>query len=162
MDSKLKLRLVALATALMLAGALAACGDDDDDSADSATTTEAADTGSVTLTADDAGGDYTFELSATPTADTEEVVYDNQGSQLHGLIFARLGEGYTVEEAYELEGRKGSAETFIEGGAKPGKSQTYKIEQPLEPGNYVMLCPIGGAGPQSHWRQGQLEEFSIE
>jgi hypothetical protein len=165
MDSKL--RLIALMTALVLAaGAFAACGDDDDDDSDDSAatteTTETADTESVTLTADDAGGNYTFELSATPTAETTEVIFDNQGSEPHALIAARLGEGFTVEEAFELEGRKGSAETFIEGGANPGKSQAYKLKQPLEPGNYAMLCPIGGAGPQSHWQQGQLQEFTIE
>jgi hypothetical protein len=162
MDSKLKLRLIALASALMLAGALAACGGDDDDSADSGTATEAADTGSVTLTADDAGGDYTFELSATPTAETEEIVFDNQGKQPHFLVFARLGEGYTVDEAVELEGGKGSAETLVEKGAGPGQTKTFTVDGPLEPGNYAMLCPIPGPGGKAHYQLGQLEEFTLE
>ena len=163
MESKVKLRLIAVLTALMLAGVLVACGDDDDDdSAETTETTAAADTSSVTLTADDAGGEYTFELSATPTAETEEVVFDNQGSQPHVLVAARLGEGFTVDEAFELEGRKGSAETFIEDQAKPGQSKTIALEEPLEPGNYAMLCPIPGPGGKTHYELGQLEEFTLE
>ena len=165
--TNLKLRLCAITGAVILATALVACGDDDDDSADSGATTEtteaAADTESVTLVADDAGGDYTFELSATPTAETEEVVFDNQGEEPHALIFARINEGFTVDEAFELEGRKGSAETVIEGaGAEPGSSTTVPIEGTLEPGNYAMLCPIAGPGGEPHYKLGQLEEFSIE
>jgi hypothetical protein len=158
------LRIGAIAAAVMLTGAFVACGDDDDsdDSAATETTSEAADTASVTLTADDAGGEYTFELSATPTAETEEVVFDNQGQQPHALVFAKINEGYTLEEAFELEGRKGSAVTYVEGGAEPGKSQSYKLDKPLEAGSYAMLCPIGGNSPSAHWKNGQLEEFSIE
>ena len=163
MDSRFKLRVIAVLTARRLAGVLVACGDDDDDDSGATTeTTEAADTSSVTLTADDAGGNYTFELSATPTAETEEIVFDNQGAQPHALIFARINEGFTVDEAFELEGRKGSAETLVEGEAGPGKSQTFEIDGTLEPGNYAMLCPIPGPGGEPHYKLGQLEEFSIE
>jgi hypothetical protein len=167
MDNKLRLRVALTVTALALTGGVVACGDDDDDdSADSAATTqttEAADTESVTLTADDAGGDYTFELSATPTAETTEVIFDNQGQEPHALIFARLGEGFTVDEAFELEGRKGSAEVLIDGaGANPGQTKTLPVEGTLEPGNYAMLCPIGEPGGELHYELGQLEEFTIE
>ena len=165
MDTKLKLRFGAVLAAVMLAATFAACGDDDDDSDDSAATTEtteAADTESVTLTADDAGGNYTFELSATPTAETQEIVFDNQGEQPHVVIFARIGEGFTVDEAFELEGRQGSAETLVEGDAGPGKTKTLPIEGTLEPGNYAMLCPIPGPGGKAHYELGQLEEFTLE
>ena len=165
MSRKLMLLLIAVA-ALAAPLALAACGDDDDDDDTAAEEPAAAEETAagpteVTLTADDAGGDYTFELSETPTAETETVVFDNQGSEPHALIFARINEGFTVEEAFELQGRKGSAVTYIEGGAEGGKSQTYEVKKALEPGAYAMLCPIGGNGPQAHWRQGQLEEFTI-
>jgi hypothetical protein len=165
MNKEVKLRLCAVAGAALVAFSLAACGDDDE-SADSGTetTTEASTESAeeVTLVANDAGGDYTFELSATPTADTKSVVFDNQGAEPHALVFARINEGYTVDEAFELQGGKGSAETIIEGaGAEPGKSTTVEIKEPLEPGSYAMLCPIGSPdGP--HYKLGQLEEFEIQ
>ncbi len=51
--------------------------------------------------------------------------------------------------------------TLVEAGADPGKSKTIEITDPIEPGNYAMLCPIGSPeGP--HYKLGQLEEFTIE
>jgi hypothetical protein len=137
------------------AGSLVACGDDDDQGDDSASTDAGAE--QVTLTADE----YTFELSATPTAETKSVTFDNQGKEAHFLVFARINDGYTVDDAVELEGKQGSAEVLIEEGAGPGKSRTFEVTKPIEPGNYAMLCPIPSRdGP--HYKLGQLQEFTIE
>jgi hypothetical protein len=160
------LLLVALA-ALAAPLALAACGDDDDDddtAAEETTAPEetAAGPTEVTLTADDAGGNYTFELSETPTAETTTVIFDNQGKQPHFLAYARINEGFTVDEVVEAEGKKGSAEVLIEQGAQPGQSKTIEITEPIEPGSYAMLCPIPGPGGKAHYELGQLEEFTVE
>lgn len=146
------------AVALLGAGSLAACGDDDEDSgSEEASTEEPADATSVDLTA----VEYDFELSATPTAETEEITFDNQGEEFHVMIFAKINEGFTLDEAVELEGEKGSATVVAEAEAAPGKSKTVKVKGPIEPGDYAMLCPIPGKdGP--HYELGQLEEFSIE
>ena len=157
----MKRRMSAGVVLLAMAGLAVGCGDDGDDTATTSAeaTSEETSVDEVTLTADDRDG-YTFDLSATPTAETKSVVFDNQGEQGHFLVFARINEGYTLDEAVELEGEKGSAVTYIEGGAEPGKSQTFEIKKPLEPGSYVMLCPIPSPdGP--HYKLGQLEEFEI-
>jgi len=140
--------------ALALGGA--SCGDDDEGSDSEATEgTASAEEVSVVAT------EYEFELSATPTADTTSVTLDNQGEEFHVLIFARINEGYTLDEAYELEGKKGSATEIVEAEAAPGESTTVEIEEPIEPGSYAMLCPIPGKdGP--HYKLGQLQEFDIE
>jgi uncharacterized cupredoxin-like copper-binding protein len=159
-------RLAAVTVALALAFGAVACGDDDDDDGgDTAarTTEETADATEVTVTADEVSqNEFSFELSATPTAETETVVFDNQGELDHALVFGRINEGFTVDEAFELEGRQGSAVTLVEGGARPGKTETFEITEPLEPGNYAMLCPIPGPGGEPHYKLGQLEEFTIE
>jgi len=153
--------LVIALAALIGCGTLAACGDDDEESSGEETTAESSGPTEVTLTADDAGGDYTFELSETPTAETKTVVFDNQGSEEHFLVYGRINEGFTVDEAVKLQGRKGSATTLAEQGAGPGESKTVEITDPIEPGNYAMLCPIGS--PEGfHYELGQLEEFTIE
>jgi hypothetical protein len=162
MKSRVRRGVVLLAMA-SLATIAAGCGDDDgDDGAETAgaeTSAEETSAEEVTLTADDRGG-YTFDLSATPTAETKSVVFDNQGKEGHFLVFARLNEGFTVDEAVELEGGKGSAVTYAEGSAGPGKSKTLEVTKPLEPGSYVMLCPI--PSPEgAHYELGQLEEFEI-
>jgi uncharacterized cupredoxin-like copper-binding protein len=140
-----------LAVAL-LAGACG--GDDDDDSG-----TEQASATDVTVTAKE----YSFDLSATPTADTQEVTLQNEGKLPHALIFARINEGFTLDEAFELEGEKGSADEVIRAiEAKPGESKTAEVMGPLEPGNYAMLCPIPAGKGKTHYDLGQVQEFEIQ
>ena len=155
---KRKLASVAIAGALALG--FAACGDDDDEgSSDEAATEEATSAEEVTLTATE----YEFELSATPTAETQTVTFDNQGEEPHVLIFARISDDYTLDEAFELEGKKGSATEVtkvVEAG--PGESVEVEVEEPLEAGSYAMLCPLPGPKGEPHYKLGQLEEFDIE
>jgi uncharacterized cupredoxin-like copper-binding protein len=143
-------------TALALAGGVAACGSDDEDSGSSDGSTEAASAEEVTVTTADIEDGYSWEVEPTPTTETKEVTFVNDSEEEHGLIFAKLNEGFTLEEAYELEGRKGSTVPYVEGGAKPGTTETFEVENPVEPGTYVLLCPIPG-----HYQLGQLEEGEI-
>jgi hypothetical protein len=146
----------ALAVALTLALGAGACGGDDDEE-----TTEAS-AKKVTVTTSDTADGYTWDVSPTPSAETKSVTLQNDSEEEHGLIFARLGKGYTVDEAYELEGEKGSAtEVTRATGAGPGKSATEDVTEPLDPGDYVLLCPLAGKdGP--HYKLGQLDQFAIE
>ena len=149
---------------LLGAGALAACGDDDDDddSGGEETTAESAGPTDVTVTADE----YSFELSETPTAPGEATfTLDNAGEEPHALIVARINEGFTLDEAYKLQGRKGSAEVVAESDRKttPGPGETVDIEVSgdIKPGNYAMICPFAGKqGP--HYKLGQAAEFEIQ
>jgi hypothetical protein len=155
-DTRLPRLVGALAVALTLALGAGACGGDDDEE-----TTEAS-AEKVTVTTSDTADGYTWDVSPTPSAETKSVTLQNDGQEEHGLIFARLGKGYTFDEAYELEGEKGSAtEVTRATGAKPGKSATEDVTEPLDPGDYVLLCPLAGKdGP--HYKLGQLDQFAIE
>ena len=155
----------ALVFLLLALGALGliACGGNDDEE-----TTEAS-AGRVTVTTSDTtDGRYTWDVSATPTAETFLVNFQNESKEPHALIFARLGEGYTVDEAVELEGRKGSATEVIRttfaaevNRDAGGEGEIADVTKPLIPGDYVMLCPLAGKdGP--HYKLGQLAEFAIE
>ena len=158
-------RLIAVLAALIALSLFAvACGDDDDEGSGSGSeeTTQAESGGAetVTLTADDTP-DYTFTLSATPTAETKTVKFKNVGTQFHVLVFARINEGFTLDEAFRMEGEGGSATLVGQTEAKPGKTRTVQITKPLKPGRYAMLCPIGGPqGP--HYKLGQLQQFEIQ
>ncbi len=145
------------ALALVLLLGLGACGGDDStDSSEASTSTEiSAETVEVTAT------EYEFALSTNPTTETTSIEFVNDGAEPHALVFAKLNEGFTVDEAFELEGKKGSAVNYGSTGAEPGKTATLAIKKPIEPGDYVLLCPIGGPdGP--HYKLGQLAEFAIE
>jgi uncharacterized cupredoxin-like copper-binding protein len=149
---------VTVVVAIALGLGIAACGSDDEDStsASDETTEEASSAEEVTVTTADLEGGYSWEVDPTPTTETKEVTFVNDSEVEHGLVFAKLNEGFTLEEAYELEGRKGSTVPYVEGGAKPGSTETFEVENPVEPGSYVLLCPIPG-----HYQQGQLEEGEI-
>ena len=152
---------LAAAGAAALAFGVAACGDDDEESADSGSATSESATagGSEELTV--TATEYEFDLSAEPTADTTSITFDNQGKKFHVMIFGKINEGFTVEEAIKLEGEKGSAETLAQAEAAPGKSATAEVKGPIPPGEYVMLCPIVDKDG-AHYELGQLEEVTIE
>lgn len=64
------------------------------------------------------------------------------------LIFARINEGFTAEEAIKLEGNKGSAELIGQTEALVGSTRTIEVEKPLEPGRYMMMSRLKrGEGP---------------
>jgi len=150
---------IVTAAAVLIAVPVAGCGSDDDESA----TEEAASVEEVTLKADDISEtEKTFELSATPTAETTSVTFANEGDEVHALIFARLNEGFTVDEAIELQGEKGSVDEIGTAEVAPGEEKLVEIQDPLEAGSYVMLCPIPNKEGTPHFELGQLEEFDIE
>jgi plastocyanin len=154
----LKFMLCALGVLALTMG-VAACGDDDDEGDDSAaTTTESASAETVDVT----GDDFSFELSATPTAETTEVTFENVGEEEHELIFAKINEGYTLEDAIKAEGEQGTVEDIGFSFAKPGEEgKPIEIKKPLEPGNYAMVCTIPFQG-EPHYDLGMQEEFTIE
>jgi plastocyanin len=149
-------RSILVAAAVLAVSAFgAACGGDDDDSgSDEASATD------VTVTAKE----YSFDLSATPTADTQQVTLTNEGKLPHVLVFARINEGFTLDEAFKLEGEKGSATEVLQPPleAKPGQTKTTTVKGPLESGSYAMVCPIPAGGGKTHYDLGQVQEFEIE
>ena len=153
--------LTGFAVAGALALGVASCGDDEDEGSDDAESTEeTASAEEVTLEATE----YEFELSATPTAETTSVTFDNQGEEFHVMVFARINEGSTLEEAIAAEGEDGTATMIAQAEAAPGKSKTVEITKELEAGPYAMLCPIVSKESEGkpHFELGQLEEFDIE
>jgi hypothetical protein len=152
-------KLASLAIAGALAFGVAACGDDDDGGTetDEPKTAETESAKEVTVTATE----YEFDLSATPTAETEEVTFTNDGEKFHVMVWAQIAEGVSLEEAIKAEGEKGTATLVAQTEAAPGKSSTVEVKETPEGGPYVMLCPIEDEDG-AHYELGQLEEFDIE
>jgi len=151
--------LLAIAIAALTAPVtFAACGDDDEESDSEQATTEAAQPSEVTVTADE----YSFELSETPTQPGEVTfTLDNVGEEPHALIVARINEGFTLDEANELQGRQGSAEILGQSDAGPGQ-QGKPINAELTAGNYGLVCPLSTKDGEDHYGLGQKAEFTIE
>jgi hypothetical protein len=138
------------------------CGDDDstteDATGEATTSTEAASSDAVDVST----GEYFFELASDLTPETKSLSVTNDGEEFHVMILAKINEGFTLEEAIKLEGKKGSAEVLAEAELPPGKTVDAELKGSLESGQeYTMLCPVGGPdGP--HYELGQLEEIEVE
>ncbi len=129
---------VAAVAALALTFGVAACGDDEDSDTTAAETTESttesttADTGSaesVSVTTTNDGDGFTWDVEPIPTADTKTVTFNNESDEFHVLIFARLSEGVTVDEALEAEGEKGTG-TRSSRGARRLPARPSKLRSP--------------------------------
>ena len=148
--------LILLVATGMLALALfaGACGGDDEEDETAQPSAE---------TVDVTAADYSFDPSTTPTADTKEVTLENVGEEQHELIFARINEGFTLQDAIEAEGRKGTAELIGRIVAPPGgaSKQPIEVKKPLEPGNYAFVCTFRTEEGEPHYSLGQQEEFEI-
>lgn len=140
--------LVIAALALVAAG----CGDDD-----------GGDDGGGPTTVDVTAGEYFFELSETPeSTGSVTVTMKNEGRAPHALIFARVNEGFTLDQAFEAEGEKGTAKTLGEiEVTRPGQAGKGEISANLTPGHYAMVCPVVTKGV-SHYKEGQSVEFDVE
>jgi uncharacterized cupredoxin-like copper-binding protein len=161
MTASISRSLLALLATLALAAGLAACGSDDE----TTTSEESASAEEVTLTTSDTSDGYTWDLSATPTAETKSVTFKNESKEPHALIFARINEGFTLDEAFKLQGREGSAEIVAQSDQQtspgPGETVEIKVTGDIKPGSYAMICPISGKdGP--HYKLGQAAEFEIQ
>jgi plastocyanin len=147
--------LVAALIALSVTAFAGACGGDDDEGEETTAETSAE-------TVDVTAADYSFDLSTTPTADTKEITFENVGKEDHELIFAKINEGYTLQDAIKAEGRKGTAELLGRAVAKPGgQGKPLKVSG-LKPGDYAMVCAFRTKDGKPHYSLGQQEEFVIE
>ena len=130
----------------------AGCGGDDDDDGN----------GDGPTAVDVTAGEYFFELSQTPeSTGPVTVTMKNDGAAPHSLIFARINEGFTLDEAFEAEGEKGTAEELGQLHSGPGQAAKGEITANLTPGHYSIVCPVQTKGV-SHYQEGQSVEFDVE
>ena len=145
--------------AMIVAAGLAACGGGSG-GADTATT---AATGGQTI--DVTATDYEFEgVPETLEKGPVTVNFSNEGKEPHMMVFGKLNEGSTMEDAIKAEGQDGTATEIgvippVEPGADAPASITADI---TEPGDYFMLCPLETKDGKFHYDLGQLYEFDVE
>ena len=123
------LTILACAALLVVAG----CGDDDEETAGPATQ-------ATTPAATDTGGDTTGGAPATVELTATEFAFDPsdpQVDQAGPVEFTMVNEGQ-APHAVEIEGQGIEEESeTVQGG------QTATLTVDLEPGEYVMYCPVG-------------------
>lgn len=111
--------------------------------------------------------DYAFEFGPVPAGPTSFVMV-NEGEEAHFMVLTRILDGHTLDEALAHDGDPEEAGLVedVEGGdsplAAPGGEDEEVMNVDLEPGNYAMLCFIGGPDGTPHAFTGMAEEFTVE
>lgn len=75
------------------------------------------------------------------------------------MIFVQLEEGAILEEVMESEGEEGVIASYESDLAFPGTEVTATFD--MEPGRWVMVCPIPNAEDVPHVALGMIHEFTI-
>ncbi len=128
------------ATISALEGTLTPAATEPSQPADAATAVPAATPTEVSLT------EYQIEMS-NPLYEIEELASFSAGSQAF-----RVTNNGTIEHNFEIKGQ-GIEEAF-ETNLSPGETQTMQLN--LEPGTYVVYCPVG-----NHREQGMEMQLTV-
>ncbi len=110
---------------------------------------------------DDAmGSSYWFgKVPETLDAGERLVEFRNDGSELHEFVLLRLGDGMTLDEAFEAE-LEGSV--WLGGPAPFGPGDRQLMHVDLEPGTYVLLCFWENDEAIPHADLGMLSEIAVQ
>ncbi len=103
--------------------------------------------------------DYHFDATFPTTIGRYSFVMTNSGAEPHLLILAHLEDGATIEEVLESEGETGLIASFESEFAAPGSEVVVTAD--LEPGRWVVVCPIPDAEQVPHLALGMVHEFEI-
>jgi len=109
--------------------------------------------------------DYEFEGAPEElTTGPVEVSFANEGEEPHMLIFAKLNEGSTLEDAIKAEGEDGTTTDIgTIPPVEPGQEAPATISADItEPGEYFMLCPLETKDGEPHFELGQLKEYEVQ
>lgn len=114
--------------------------------------------------------EYDYAFSSPPTAGTHLIRVDNNGTQPHEVVLARLDEGRTAQDMVNfILGMEGNAAAGPPPGmpiggttnAMPGVSNWISVT--LEPGEYAIVCvfPDSGDG-RPHMLHGMARQFTVQ
>jgi len=111
--------------------------------------------------------EYAFENPSTVQAGAIEFNMTNHGEEEHLMIIARVAEGVTVEEASNAllappgpqEGAPPYTPLFGIAGTEPGYDGN--VMGVLEPGTYIIFCPVPSADGTPHLAKGMVSSFEV-
>ncbi|HUF99572.1 MAG TPA: hypothetical protein VMM60_15685 [Ilumatobacter sp.] len=130
------------------------CGFEDDESASD---TEL-DPNAIRIDVD--ATDYMFDMELPVEAGRYSFVMTNNGAEPHLMIFLQLEEDAVLDEVMESEGEEGVIEFHESDVAFPGTEAIVTLD--MEPGRWIMICPIPNAEDVPHLALGMIHEFTIE
>ena len=111
------------------------------------------------------GGEYAFVVPDSVEGVVVSFEYENIGDEIHEFAMGRIAEGKTIEDVKALFASEGGEiPDWIEDVAgvpvlSPG--QELGITRELEPGRYVLLCPIPSPQGTLHLDLGMIRTFEV-
>jgi hypothetical protein len=157
-DTVKTVQILLISLLLLLAG----CADGDD-TADGPTKAPVRDIPTLSIEATE----YAFQNPRTVEAGPVQLEMANQGEEHHVLILAKVAAGTTVEEATNaLQAPPGPSQgpppftpLFGIAGTDPGQQGNATLV--LEPGAYIIFCPVPSADGTPHLAQGMVSSFEV-
>jgi uncharacterized cupredoxin-like copper-binding protein len=103
--------------------------------------------------------DYAFDADFPATAGRYSFVLTNAGAEPHLVVVAHLEPDVALDDILESEGEIGVIEAFESSVAPPGGEAIVTVD--LEPGRWVIVCPIPNAAGVSHAELGMVHELTV-
>ena len=103
--------------------------------------------------------EYTFDIDDPTAAGRYSFVMTNAGDEPHLIVVAQLETGVALEDVLASDGDVGVIEAVESDVAPPGGESVVTVD--LEPGRWVIVCPIPNEAGESHANLGMLRELTI-
>lgn len=103
--------------------------------------------------------EYTFDIDDPTAAGRYSFVMVNAGAAPHLLVVAQLEPEVPLDDVLASDGDVGVIQAVESDLAPPGGEAVVTVD--LEPGRWVIVCPIPNDAGQSHAALGMLRELTI-
>ncbi|MEO6571705.1 MAG: hypothetical protein ABIO83_09165 [Ilumatobacteraceae bacterium] len=108
---------------------------------------------------DVAASDYRFDLEFPQTAGRYSFVMTNGGKEAHLMVLVHLEEDAVLDDVLASEGEVGVIAEFASDIAAPGQDAVVTTD--LEPGRWVLLCPLPNGQQAPHFTLGMIHEYTV-
>ena len=103
--------------------------------------------------------EYTFDTEDPTAAGRYSFVMTNAGAEPHLIVVAQLEQDVALEDVLASDGDVGVIQAVESDVAPPGGESVVTVD--LEPGRWVIVCPIPNEAGESHATLGMLRELTI-
>jgi hypothetical protein len=103
--------------------------------------------------------EYTFDTDDPSAAGRYSFVMVNAGAEPHLIVVAQLEPGVALDDVLASDGDVGVIQAVESDVAPPGGESVVTVD--LQPGRWVIVCPIPNEAGESHATLGMLRELTI-
>jgi hypothetical protein len=103
--------------------------------------------------------EYTFDTEDPTVAGRYSFVMTNAGAEPHLIVVAQLEQDVALDDVLASDGDLGVIQAVESDVALPGGESVVTVD--LQPGRWVIVCPIPNEAGESHADLGMLRELTI-